>query len=67
MLTAMDERLKELEIKISYQDEVIETLNQVVIELRGELTAVAAKLKALEGQVLQGSSADPSNDPPPHY
>ncbi len=67
MLEIMEKRLMELEIKVSYQDELIETLNQVVIELRGELTAIAAKLKALEGQVLQGSSADPSNDPPPHY
>lgn len=60
-------RVTELEIKVTYQDEVIETLNQVVIELRRELEATSQRLTKLEQQVLLGVPEEAPNEPPPHY
>jgi SlyX protein len=60
-------RVTELEIKVTYQDELIETLNQVVIELRRELEAALQRLTKLEQQVLLGVPDEAANEPPPHY
>jgi SlyX protein len=62
------QRMQELEIKLAYQDDLVETLNQVVIELRGELTALERGVKALRQQVSDTLPDDaPAHDPPPHY
>ena len=63
-----DERITNLEIKMTYQDELVETLNQVVIELRTEMAALDKKVKQLEQQLTMGvPETGPANDPPPHY
>lgn len=69
-LTAMssDERLTNLEIKVTYQDELIETLNQVVIELRKQIDRVCSDMQRLREQTLEGvPNAGPADDKPPHY
>lgn len=60
-------RLTELEIKLTYQDELIETLNQVVIELRRELEATTKRLDDLERQVQIGVPEEAPDEAPPHY
>jgi SlyX protein len=63
-----DERITNLEIKLTYQDELVETLNQVVIELRTELAGLTKKVVELEQQLTMGiPETGPANDPPPHY
>lgn len=53
----MEQRLIDLEIKIMYLERTVETLNEVVIELRAELDKARKRQQALESMLL-------SNDPP---
>ena len=67
----MEERIIELESRVSFQDDTIRQLNEVVIELRGEIAEVAARLQAAE-QKLQGFAPElvvplDKEEPPPHY
>jgi SlyX protein len=67
----MEKRIIELETKLSFQDDMILQLNEVVIELRGEVEKLAARLKAAE-EKLHGLTPDlvvpqEQEDPPPHY
>ena len=64
----IEERLTELENKVTYQDHIIDDLNKVVIELRAEVDAVKKENK--EAFELLGSLdlKDSSQEvPPPHY
>ena len=66
--SATDERLTDLELKITYQEDLIETLNQCVIELRGDMERMRSTILRLQEQVAQGApEIGPANDPPPHY
>ncbi len=71
MICAMritDERITNLEIKSSFQEELIETLNQCVIELRNDLEGMQTIVSQLQKQMAQGDLAvGPADDPPPHY
>ena len=67
----MEKRIIELETKLSFQDDMILQLNEVVIELRGEVEKLAARLKSAE-EKLHGLTPDlvlpqDQEDPPPHY
>ena len=67
----MEKRIVELETRLSFQDDTIRQLNEVVVELRGEITKLAARLKVAE-EKLQGVTSDlvkprSQEDPPPHY
>ena len=64
---ACEPRVTELEIRLTYQDELIETLNQVVIELRRELDSTHQRLAKLEQQLLAGLPEEAQNERPPHY
>lgn len=64
----MEKRLIDLEIRISYQDQVIEDLNKVVIELRKKVEKMELvnkkMLQILDDANLKDSSLEV---PPPHY
>lgn len=66
----MEERLIELETKLSFQDEALRKLAAVVEEhqtqfyrMHKELERLKAGLRTLESS--QGEA--PANEPPPHY
>jgi SlyX protein len=61
-----EERVKELEIKVMYQERLVETLNQVMVGQRAEIDALNKRLEALEEQ-LHGALEDAPDPPPPHY
>jgi SlyX protein len=61
----MEERLNDLEVKIAFQDQVIEDLNQVVIELRRKVEALERKLEDSEG--IENLKDMSQEIPPPHY
>ncbi len=64
----MEERLTNLETKISYQDQIIEDLNQVVIELQQKLEKLEKLCKALTDDSKGSNIKDHSLEvPPPHY
>jgi SlyX protein len=64
-------RIDNLEMKLAYQEEVIEALNKTVIEQWGKLDQALARIKRLEdrmGEVQVGAVRDASEEtPPPHY
>ena len=64
----MEERLIELETKVSFQDQIIEDLNNVVIELRRELEIMRFQLKKMIEDNEDSNLKDASLEtPPPHY
>ncbi len=64
---SIDERIKELEMTVTYQDDVIETLNQVVIELRRTVDALAKRVETMDRETSGGSADALPHEQPPHY
>ena len=68
MAGTTEERLVDVELKLMHQDRLLETLNEVVIELRGEVTALRKQIERLdEQQRATDEDGAPADDPPPHY
>lgn len=65
------QRIDELEMRVAYQDEVIETLNKTVIAQWSKLDEALARLKLLEARLREvqvSAIRDASEEtPPPHY
>ena len=67
----MDSRLTDLEVKVAFQDDLLEALNRIVAEQQQQLELLQAQLRLLHDQLrsiqpsLIGDSAD--EPPPPHY
>ncbi len=66
-MPSIDERLTNLEIKVTYQDDMIETLNQVIIELRKELEIQQTRVRILEERSTENEAEPILNERPPHY
>lgn len=66
-----DERLAEVEIKLSFQDELLEVLNQTVIRQQQEIAQLQAHMKLVLQQVRSMSTpvqqGTPEEEIPPHY
>lgn len=66
-----DQRLIDLEIKISHQEHAIETLQQLAYEQHKVIEKLEAKLDALtkrfDGASEGGPDIGPANEKPPHY
>ncbi|PRD37473.1 UNVERIFIED_CONTAM: slyX [Trichonephila clavipes] len=67
----MESRLTDLEIKVAFQDDLLEALNQVVAAQQRQLDLLQGELRILYDQVksLQPSMlAEVAEEaPPPHY
>ena len=67
----VEHRIIELETKISYQDHLIQELNDVVIQQQKQLDAMEKELKRIREHLKQAQSsgiARPDEEsPPPHY
>ena len=66
---ALNERIDALEMRLTYQDVTIETLNQTITAQWIEIDKLTRQLADLKERVLEAESnaAGPSNEPPPHY
>ena len=67
-----EERLTNLEILLTQQDDVIDTLNRLVHDQRTQMEILQEKVKNLEDKLgggLDGSNIASLKDetPPPHY
>jgi SlyX protein len=65
----LSERIDALEVRLAYQDDTIETLNQTITAQWREIDALKRQIGLLaerldEAQVATKGSAD---EPPPHY
>ncbi|ABO22710.1 MULTISPECIES: SlyX family protein [Shewanella] len=70
-MVQLEQRIEDLEMKLAFQDDTIESLNQQVIRLNDLLADQQEKLRLLTSKLSQ---VEPSNiasqaeeTPPPHY
>ena len=66
---ALNERIDALEMRLTFQDETIETLNQTITAQWKQIDALTRKIAEL-GERLQEAETNapgPANEPPPHY
>jgi len=66
----LEQRLNELEAKLAFAEDLIETLNQTVIRQQQQLDSLQAQLRLLHQQLRDSPSAEPGNlrdEIPPHY
>lgn len=60
---SLEERLTELEIKITRQDVLLEQLNDVIYEQQKQIDEFVKRIKVLETK----PGGTPANERPPHY
>lgn len=67
----MDQRIDELESRLAFQDDVIETLNGVVTRQQLQLDNLEKEVLLLKQQIKNLSPSQIANEseetPPPHY
>jgi len=66
----MDSRITELEIKISYAEDMIDELNRVVFRQQQQIDLLLGQIKSLREQVQNAAPGEPRSlrdELPPHY
>lgn len=67
----MDDRINELEIKLAFQEDLLETLNATVARQQQQMDLLQEQFRALYQQVRSAATtaadADPQQEIPPHY
>jgi SlyX protein len=66
----MEARMTELEIKLSFAEDLIEALNQTVIRQQGQIDQLRSEMRALQQQLAAIAAAEsrgPDDEVPPHY
>ncbi|MFA7292666.1 MAG: SlyX family protein [Rhodocyclaceae bacterium] len=66
----VESRINELEIKLAYADDLLETLNLTVFRQQEQIEALQRQLSDLQRQVQAIPSRSPGNpqdEVPPHY
>ncbi|WP_428242179.1 SlyX family protein [Gynuella sp.] len=66
----MNNRLEELEVKIAFQEQMIETLNETVISQAEELKYLKSAITLLSKKFKQldlDNNIESESSPPPHY
>lgn len=67
----MDDRLNELEIKLAFQEDLLDTLNTTVARQQQQIDLLQEQFRALYQQVRSAATtaaeADPAQEIPPHY
>jgi SlyX protein len=64
------ERIDELELKVSFLDDALEKLDQVVIRQQTQIDALIGEIVTLKASSTDGGLAAPGNlrdDLPPHF
>jgi SlyX protein len=65
----LSERIDVLETRLTFQDEMIETLNKTITAQWLKIDALTRQLAALSErlQEAEANTPVPTNEPPPHY
>jgi SlyX protein len=66
---ALSERIDALEMRLTYQDVTIETLNQTITAQWVEIDRLTRQVAQLKERLQEAESnaPGPANEPPPHY
>jgi SlyX protein len=69
--TALDARLTELEVKASYADDLLDTLNHIVAQQQAQIDRLTREVAQLRQQADDGQQAHTPrslrDELPPHY
>ena len=65
----LSERIDALEMRLTYQDVTIETLNQTITAQWVEIDRLTRQVAELKERLQEAESSAPGpvNEPPPHY
>ena len=65
----LSERVDAIEVRLTYQDETIESLNQVITAQWKQIDALTRQITQLNErlQEAEANAPGPSNERPPHY
>lgn len=65
----LSDRIDALEIRMAFQDETIETLNNTITAQWQQIDALTRQLAALNERLREAEANAPgaTNEPPPHY
>lgn len=63
----MDSRLSEIEMKLSFNEDLLEELNRTVARQQQQIVALEQQVRDLRLQLQRSLPADPADGPPPHY
>jgi len=67
----MENRITELEIRLTHLDDTIEVLNQTIISQHDEISLLKLQVAALEKKIKASQSSpvalESGETPPPHY
>jgi SlyX protein len=65
----LSDRIDALEMRLTFQDETIETLNQTITAQWQQIDALTRQVANLNERLQEAESRAPgiSNEPPPHY
>ena len=68
-LKELSARIDELEARLTFQDDTIETLNATVTAQWLEIDALTRQVAALNARLreTEASMPKPASEPPPHY
>ena len=66
---ALAERIDALEMRLTHQDEAIETLNQTITAQWQQIDRLTRQLAEMKERLQEAESnvPGPANEPPPHY
>ncbi len=65
-----DERITELEVKLSFSEDMLEELNRTVFRQQQQLELLQLEIRALRQQIQMQAPNEPRNaadEVPPHY
>jgi uncharacterized coiled-coil protein SlyX len=67
--TRLNERLEAMEVRLTYQDETIETLNQTITAQWKQIDALTRQIAELRDRLQEAERNVPgaANEQPPHY
>ena len=65
----LSDRIDALEIRLSFQDETIETLNKTITAQWQQIDALTRQIAALNERLQEAENNAPgaTDEPPPHY
>lgn len=66
----MEDRLTELETKLAFAEDLLDTLNQTVVRQQAQIDLLQEQLRLLHQQIRESQSDAPrtlSEEIPPHY
>lgn len=67
---SVDQRLTDLEIKASFNEDVLDQLNQIIVRQQQEIALLQRDVRELRQRAPEAGSAAPplaADDLPPHY